>query len=326
MHNVWAMDEPSEQFETTTRRGWLSALARDARRKLQEGAEAVGPDGLQGLLGDLDPFSEAGSSVADPASDPFSGGPIGDESGRRPARVPTQALSTDALITLAHEEGLTGRDDTLRTLARPSLRMTPVASDRATAWIHTGDEWVLRDGSEVLLAQIDLAATQGAPTPLPTDGWLVLFAGTDPEPSGGEGFHAHAVILEHPAEVLPGAEPVALGPELSLPRVWNDAVQALDLDETAAAAYLRVRASLQERQGVEPDDDGGPLIAYHRLLGYPDDTTGTMPLECAAPGADPNEWRLLAQVSVGHFRRVYVWIHESDLTANRFEDLRIFVR
>jgi hypothetical protein len=321
------MDESSDPLETSTRRGWLTALARNARRRVQEGAEAVGPQGLQGLLTQLDPFGDAvspGSGVSGSDAAGLSG--TGWDSARRPARAPDRAVSLEELITLAHEEGLAGRDDALRMLARTSLRLTSVVPRCAEGWIRTTDEWVDVAGSEVLLAQIDLGAARGSESGLPAEGWLVLFAGADNEPSGGEGFHAHGVLLEHPAEVSGGSEPVALGTELALPRVWSDGVQVLDLDESESDAYERLRARVQELQGVEQDDHGDPLISYHRLLGYPDDTTGTMPFECAGEESDPAAWRLLAQLSVGEYRRAYVWIRDADLTAGNFEDLRAFVR
>ncbi len=314
------MDEPGDPLVRNTRRGWLNALARNARQQLQERAEGAGPRGLQALLLQIDPATYVATS------DPTDHSAADSDAARRPASAPDRALSVQELIALAHAEGLAGHDDALRALTRRSLRMTAVTPDCAEGWIHTTDEWIATPGSEVLLAQIDLAATRSSDAELPTDGWLVLFAGTDAEPSGREGFHAHAVVLEHPAEAMPGSEPVALRPELALPRLWNDAVQALGIDQTAADAYARIRSKLQDLQGVERDDEGGPLIAYHRLLGYPDETTGTMPSECAGPASDPTDWRLLVQVSVGDVRRAYLWIREANLTAGRIEDLRLFVR
>ncbi len=318
------VDESIDPLETSTRRGWLSALARNARHQVQEGAEAVGPGGLRGLLAQMDPLSDAATDVV--TSDPTDYSASDRESARRPARAPERAMPVEELITLAHEEGLTGHVAALRALARLSVRMTGVPPTGADGWVHATDDWVDVSGSEIVLAQINLAATGDYNVGLPTDGWLVVFAGTDVEPSGGEGFHAHAVVQEHPAERPPGTEPVALGAELALPRVWNDAVQAVGLDVAATEAYARTRAKLPDLQGVERDDDGGSLIAYHRLLGYPDDTTGTMPSECARRWSDPSDWRLLTQVSLGDFRRAYLWIHEADLVAGRFDDLRLFVR
>ena len=143
-----------------------------------------------------------------------------------------------------------------------------------------------------------------------------------------------------PGELL--LEPMALQAELVMPRRWHEAVQSLGFDDTEADAYDRVRARLQEYQGVESDRDGGEAIAYHRLLGYPNETTGTMPAECvysAAAGSTSSEtgtavaehseyeqWRLLVQISVGAQRRLYVWIRDSDLQSGRFTQLCAFVR
>jgi hypothetical protein len=319
-HNVLVVDEPTDPIETTTRRGWLSALARTARQRVQEGAEALGPEGLPGLLAQIDPFSDVGADS--------SGGPdsAAGATSRRPARAPDRAISVDELITMAHEEGLTRRDDALRSLARVSLRMTSVVPRCAEAWILTDDTWADVSGADVLLAQINLAVTAVSGSGLPTEGWLVLFAGTEAEPSGGEGLTAHGVLLESPAAPAGTLEPVALGPELMLPRVWSDTVQALDLDDEEADAYDRLRMHVQERQGVELEDDGGWETAYHRLFGYPDDTTGTMPSECAGTTSEPAEWRLLAQISLGEFRRAYLWIRDADLRRGSFENLRAFVR
>ncbi len=133
------MDESDDPPEMSTRRGWLSALARTARSRAQEVSDAVGPGGLPGLL------NEPGQSVRD-------GG------GREPARAPDRAVSVDELIALAHDEGLTRHDDAIRSLARLSLRMTPVVPRCAEAWIETSDSWVDTPGSELLLAQINLGA------------------------------------------------------------------------------------------------------------------------------------------------------------------------
>ena len=92
--------------------------------------------------------------------------------------------------------------------------------------------------------------------------------------------HAHGVVLDFPAAISDVATPVALGPELVLPRRWHEAVQALGLDDTEADAYDRLRTRAQLLQGVESEDNGGPDIAYHRLLGYPNETTGSMPADC----------------------------------------------
>ena len=300
------MDESDDPQEMSTRRGWLSALARTARSRAQEVSDAVGPGGLPGLLNEPNPG-------------------VRDGGGRAPARAPDRAVSVDELIALAHDEGLTRHDDAIRSLARLSLRMTPVVPRCAEAWIETSDSWVDTPGSELLLAQINLGAASAPGTGLPTDGWLVLFASCDADGDGVQAFRGQGVLLDQPAAVTGGAEPMALGPETVLPRPWHEAVQAVDFDGTELAAYGRLRARLQDLQGVERDDDGGVNVAYQRLLGYPDETMGGTPSEWDASPSNPGEWRLLVQVSVGHSRRASLWIRAVDLDEGTFSDLRAFV-
>jgi hypothetical protein len=302
-----AVDDSGDPPEMSTRRGWLGALARTARSRAQEVSDAVGPGGLPGLLNE---------TLQGPH----------DVRGREPARAPDHALAIDELIALAHDEGLTGHDDAIRSLARRSLRMTSVVPRCADAWIDTSDAWLGTPGSELLLAQINLAAAGAPGSGLPTEGWLVLFATSDAEDADGYTVHSHGVLLDHPAAVTAGAQPVALGPETVLPRPWHEAVQAIDFDGTELAAFGRLRAQLQDLQGVERDDDGGVNTAYHRILGYADETTGSMPSECEVGGSEAGEWRLLTQISIGRSRRAYVWILQDDLAAGMFSNLRAFVR
>jgi hypothetical protein len=327
------MDKPTEA-EISTRRGLLGAFARTAARHTREAAGVLGPRGLVGLLGLAESSSDAAThaallgATARPA--------------RRPARRPEHAASLDELLALAHAEGLTQRDVELRGLAICSLRMTPVEPAHADAWILTSDDWIAA-GDEMLLALINLNATTIGDCALPATGWLALFVKAGDRPVGPEVRHARGVVLGLPATVSDAAEPVALSPELVVPRRWHEAVQALEFNEAEAEAYDRLRTRVQLFQGIESDDDGGPDIAYHRLLGYPNETTGSMPLDCvralrdwsAADGlgsdvVDPvlpsYECRLLAQVSVGDRRRAYLWIRRTDLDAGDFRKLCAFVR
>jgi hypothetical protein len=326
------MDEPIET-DASTRRGLLRALARTASRHTREGAEALGPGGLQALLaGDEPPSARSEGEVAPivPAMP-----------ARLPARAPARAASLAELLALAHAEGLTQRDDELRALARRSLRMTPIEAGHADAWILT-DDWCAT-GDEVLLALIHLAATTAHACSLPGEGWLALFVESGDGSIGSEARRARGVILDMPAAISNAAEPVALSPELAIPRRWHEAAQALEFDDSEADAYDRLRTQLQVLQGIENDDDGGLRVAYHRLFGYPNETTGNMPLDCvraqrdwsAVDGleSDPGdpalpscEWQLLAQISVGERHRAYVWIHETDLEAREFGHLCAFVR
>lgn len=322
--------------ETSTRRGLLGALARAATRHTDERAEVsdiLRPGGLQRLLVSDDPSAGpaagAGPSLAH-ANLP-----------RRLASCPEREASSGELLDFAHAEGLTQRDDDLRGLAIRSLRLTRVEPAAADAWIVTSDDWVTaRDA--VLVALVKLQANR-IHDRLPAEGWLALFVDASGPAAGFDARHAHGVLLDLPAAIPAGAEPVALAPELVLPRRWHEAVQAIGFDDTEADAYDRLRARTQLLQGVERDDTGGPGTAYHRLLGYPDETTGGMPADCiealrhwsAADGqradTEPtanasDEWRLLAQISVGNRRRAYLWIRRADLNAGNLDELCAFIR
>jgi hypothetical protein len=314
---------PSPSENTSTRRGLLGELARSAARAAKE---VRSPD-LSAVLADDAP---PGGSVTETAT----------RDSRAPARVPARCCSIAELIALAHEEGLTSRDDALRTLARQSWRLTPVDSDHPSAWLVTA-EARLSGSTDAFLAQINLAATSRLAWRLPSTGWLALVV----EPSasaddlGARG--ARGFVVPSPAAMPHGAVAAVLSPELVVPRVWNEAVQALELDEAEHEAYTRLRNRLQDVQGVEHDDAGGVGIAYHRLLGYPDETAGGMPQACAERCSDrraptekqpaagrrqPASWRLLMQVSIGSSRRAYVWAEAEDLRSGQLNELVAFVR
>lgn len=333
MFVVPVIDEPIEP-DMSTRRGLLGAVARAAARRTRERADLLGPGGLQRLLvpdepsGDVAAGAVLGGTTATPA--------------RRPAWTPEREASLDELLELAHEEGLVQRDDDLRGLARRSLRMTRVQPAEADAWIVTSEDWIAA-GDEALLAVINLEATTIRDHGLPGAGWLALFVKADDGAAGLDPRRARGVVLDLPPAIPDAAEPVVLRPELVLPRRWHEVVQAIGFDDTEANAYDRVRTRAQLLQGVESDDDGGADIAYHRLLGYPNETTGSMPSDCvralgdwlaprgdALDAADPmlasHEWRLLMQISSGERVRTYLWIRFADLNAGRFDTLCAFVR
>lgn len=327
------MDEQA-QPEISTRRGLLGALARTAGRHARESADILGPGGLNSLL-TLDE-----SSTDAPADATLPGAT--ERPARRLARRAERALTLDELLPLAHALGLTHRDDELRGLAIYSLRMTLAEPADADAWILTSNDWITA-GAEMLLALINLEAATIHDCGLPSTGWLALFVAAGDTAIASAVRRAHGVVLDLPATISQAAEPVALSRELVIPRRWHEAVQALDLDQAEAEAYDRLRRRTQLLQGIESDDDGGPDIAYHRLLGYPNETTGSMPQDCvgalrewsAADGAGPDvvdpvlpsyEWRLLAQISVGERWRTYLWIRRTDLDAREFGELCAFVR
>jgi hypothetical protein len=261
---------------------------------------------------------------------------------RTAARAVARTMSAEELVALSNSEGLTGHDAELMSLARRSLRMTSIDARSSGAWIRTDDDWLTPRGGEVVVAQIDLAAAAVHQSVLRAAGWLVLFVDPSNVANNSDVRSAHGVVVESPVATGASMEPMALYAELVMPRRWHEAVQSLGFDDAEADAYDRVRARLQEYQGAESEGDGGVTIAYHRLLGYPNETTGTMPSECvytAASGStssepraavaehsDYEQWWLLAQISVGVRRRLYIWIRDSDLESGRFTQLCAFVR
>jgi hypothetical protein len=149
-----------------------------------------------------------------------------------------------------------------------------------------------------------------------------------------------------------GAAPATrLSVELTLPRVWAAQVQALGLDPVEHDGYLRLRRRIAAMQDVELDDGFGRPIAYHRVLGYPNETGGLMPITCelTASGRDATDlgaadddvgaragrWRLLVQLTAGaegpwnlggEAGRLYVWITDEDLRAGDFSRVRAIAR
>jgi hypothetical protein len=254
------------------------------------------------------------------------------EDARSAARTPTRCAPIEDLLSLARDEGLGSREGALRDLAIRSWRMVPDARRRARAWAWTGDELALDDERGALVAQVDLTAVRRLSAGISTTGWLAVFI--DP-PTTREGEESprrgRGVLLDTAGSQRPEMTPMALKPEMVLPRVWHASVQALDFSEAEQDAYTRVRRQLQNLQGVEQDDDGGGAVAYHRLFGYPNEKVGAMPGECArlmeGEGVDAPEaaWRLLLQLSVGGSKRLYLWF-DRRLETVGFADLIAFIR
>jgi hypothetical protein len=310
-------------MDTSDRRGFLAAMARRAAHGARTVAKEAGNPAraitryVNEL--DLDP-----ATAAEPA-------PAGPEP-RLEATAPSRCVSIDELCALAAENSLAHHADALRALAVKSIRLTPEAMDGADGWI--ADAAATWDGEgEVLVAQIALSSVALADTPLAGPGWLRLYVGQpDPasEQSGGL-LPARAVIADLPEEAPADARPIATGAELTLPRVWSAPVTELSFDPTERQAYTEVRRRLSETQGVEHDGDGGPRIAYHRVLGYPNETSGGMPAACAvAVGSDPEhahrEWRLLAQISSPGRERLYLWTRSAAIESGELEPVVAFLR
>ena len=239
--------------------------------------------------------------------------------------APASAAPASGPVTLGHlamQAAVTGLEDRVaevRALARHSVRLTPAADGTSSL------------GGEQYLAQIDLAsvaALEAAPE-LPADGWLT--------------FSADAVTVVSDPAPDSGSQPLAAAVELSLPRVWSAPVEALGLSTDERTAWQKLRVWLAESQGVELHDSTPGFLSLHRLLGYPDETGGDMPLRCELleAGVELDEpyprmhplareleaqarrWRLLLQLSVGETERVYFWITADDLDAGDFTRVRV---
>jgi hypothetical protein len=144
-------------------------------------------------------------------------------------------------------------------------------------------------------------------------------------------------------------------PELTLPRAWSAPAQALGLTSTRVESWELLRARLAKEHGVELTDGPARSLAVHRLLGYPDERRGQMPVWCellergtdlggepvfmhpAAPEAEEaaSRWRLLLQVSPdprlgwrwgAGAERLYVWLPGEDLEVGRLDRARGFVQ
>lgn len=238
--------------------------------------------------------------------------------------APTPAIASGSvtlgyLTMQAAVAGLEDRAGAVHALARHSVRLTP-AADGSSSF-----------GGEQYLAQIDLASVAAleAATQLPADGWLLFSA------------DGVAVVSEQAPDS--GSQPLAAAVELSLPRVWSAPVEALGLSTDERTAWQKLRVWLAESQGVELHDSTPGFLALHRLLGYPDETGGDMPLTCELleAGAELDEpyprmhplareleeqsrrWQLLLQLSVGEAERVYFWITADDLDAGDFARVRV---
>lgn len=284
-----------------------------------------------------------------------------------------RTVSLDELLTLASEHGLTARLDAVGALARASVRLVhagsagPCEPGRSRFGgepdLPTDVEWPTWEGERlVLLAELALAelAPLLAPGTLPARGRLLVFYAAQAQPSGMRAEHGHAVRLLLTDEAPPGAGtdvtgyPITPTAELTLPRRWAAPVVALGLDDAEAAGWGDLRDRLAGLQGTTPEDRARDFRALHRLLGWPDERRGEMPLACEllARGAEladepaslhpdaavarerADGWRLLLQLSTDDElswrwadrtdSRLFVWIHEERLAAGDLSAVRAF--
>ena len=324
--------------EPTNRRGLLRALVRSAGESFgKELAEAV--EAVQA------PFESAAAEHASAEAAPPP--PL--------AQVAAvgRSLTVAELLELASEEGLGDRHEALRALARPSTLLTPTfgtAPDRSR--IGRPAETARADGTLAAVADVDLADPALAGGALSGAGRLVVLI---PVPRGAPVPRCGRAHVRVEPEILAAGTlglPVHLSTALTLPRVWAAPVQALDLDDAEHAAYVRLRARVAELQGVPLEDGDAEGVARHHLLGYPTETSGTMPLACelASRGLDPDtpgtdvpqdavaaseRWRLLLQVTEDRgsgvtlapgAARLFFWIAEDRLECGDFSEVWAIAR
>lgn len=301
----------------TNRRDFLRTLGSRVVREAREITEIAAPS--------MRAISDFGNVLGDnPAPDDsaypdFAEPPLV----RAEARTPARCLELEELGDLARADELEARVAQVQRLARRSVRITLDAPDpgQAEAWLDLDAGLEIAEGLDpsgpgpefVVLAQIALSAPALRETSLAGSGWLVVSVQRAAAQSKEIADVRRVRVERHEQALTFGStmQPMRLGVHLVLPRVWSDPVQELELDPDEHYAYIRVRDRLSECQGVEVERDGGEELAYHRLLGYPDETTGAMPEDCAAAAGD-GDWHLLAQLSVGATERIYVWVADDD--------------
>jgi hypothetical protein len=260
-----------------------------------------------------------------------------------PAALPAQRCVTAAeLAELAGECGLEARLDEVRSLARTSVRLTPATELRGRSHVGGSPDLPAADRPpgyfHVLQLDLDeVARVAGGGLGLPAEGMLWCFR------DGGD---IRCVVR---AESAPTASdrartPVGLSAEMVLPRIWAAPVQALGLSAPEADGWEAMRDRLAALQGVEPPDATPQHVM--RVLGYPEDRRGDMPLRCelrfrgheigddppavhpAAPECEPASarWRLLLQLPAGSGERLFAWVPEEQLSSGDLAGTLAIVR
>jgi hypothetical protein len=275
------------------------------------------------------------------------------------AKAATATVTIDELRDMAAEHGLEDHLDEIAALARHSVRLTTptLQDDPVGAWLFEPtaglleeSAWPLWQGERLtLVAQLDLTdpALRDVDLPLPVAGRLLFLWAAVQAPSGQLAAHGGAGRVLHVPSPGGATPATRLSVELTLPRVWAAPVQALGLDPIEHDGYLKLRRRIATIQDVELDDGFGRPIAYHRVLGYPNETGGLMPVTCelTASGRDAidldaadddvgvraRRWRMLAQLTAGaegpwnlggEAGRLYLWITDEDLRAGDFSRVR----
>ncbi len=360
-----------------SRRAFFKGLLGEAAARARDLHETLGPMSPLNRLDVPGGFGAPTAPVDDVADDDFGVAAVA----RPPrARAASRCAGVDELLALAEEAGLGARAADVRRLARHRVHLTPVEPSQpaapgasrlgGTPPLPASVEWPSWQGAPLdflLAVELAEAALPGGDAPLPPAGSLLVFHDLVGAPTGlrPDERGATQVVFVEPAEAaaepsddalaMPAGCAVELAGELVLPRVWTEAVQALDLDDAEHDVWEPLRNRLAAAQGAEsPHALTAPLLAHH-LLGYPDETMGDMPLACELlagghdvsdgfPHAHPlatelearsGRWQLLLQLSVDEHLgwptdapdgRLYLWIDGDALRRRDFTQVVAIAR
>jgi hypothetical protein len=190
----------------------------------------------------------------------------------RPWASPASTTCTeDRLAALADEYGLAHRLTTIQGLVRPSLRLVPEIDRR----LRLGDPSTAPEDDD-LRAALDLRTLD--PAGLTALEGLLLVRAVFPR---GSRVGRAEGRLDVTADVVTSSicETVVGGSvELVVPRTWAAPVERLGLDPAEQDAWTAFREALAIAQRIDPLDSTAGTHRLNRLLGYPDERTGTLPL------------------------------------------------
>lgn len=251
----------------------------------------------------------------------------------------------------------------IRITSTPAPSVVEVGASRIGGMpdLPADENWPERAGKPLaFLAQFRMpdVAPYDTARLLPHSGMMYFFYDAEEQPWGssdeGDGWkviHREGERLEQrePPTNLPEAcrfapRAVRLSTETTLPDNDSQFVQGLDLNEEEAEAYTELLGEL-----------GGGESGRHRFLGHPDVIQNPMEDECERESRDPyysifpegqrearmaelaeraREWRLLFQLDTdddagmmwGDVGRLYFWIREDSLRAQRWDDVWLILQ
>lgn len=346
------------------------ALAESNRRDFFRRAATEAVRGAREVIPLVDPL--AALVEGPPAAAAQAPAPAEEEVGRTEPATPTsRTASTEEMLEIAAELGLGARAEDLRRLAAPSARLCPDPEAGGPSFAG---------GGPTVPAAVDVPEFEDRPAEfvalvaLPIGGRLWVFRpgpgaaapgaeGSDLAGAGEAGTPKAAAVLEpagdsgasQPIPVPADATPLLASLELTLPRPWSPAVEALGLSRAEQDSWQELRTRLAAAQGVPLGESSPSHAAIHRLGGFPDERRGDMPLICelallgvdlegkppashplaAAIEGEIGDWRLLAQLgadddlgwSWGHrHERLYIWGQVEDPASGEYGSVQAVIQ